>query len=381
MTNAFSERIRGLAAQLAQSLHEGVEDADKTEVFRRDSFEAICSKGIAALHFPKAFGGMELPYALFLSAIEEIAAVDAGIAVALSVHSGLAGNVIIKYGSIEIHEEWLPQMATGKALVAYALTEPDAGSDPSRIRTTAKKKGDEWVLNGEKMWITSGANGDLSVLYALAEVDGVEKGITAFVVPHTTEGFSSEKISGKLGIRTSDTAALVLKDVRIPDSHRLGEIGRGHAIALEALDGGRLGISAVSLGIHRAARDEMIRYAQEREQFGRPIAGFQLIQEMIADVVTDYEAGRLLLRCALEAREKGRYTKEASISKLFTSEAAMHAADRCVQVHGGYGYSSEFPAERFFRDARVLTLFEGTSEIQRLLIGRLVTGVDAFGSR
>ena len=196
---------------------------------------------------------------------------------------------------------------------------------------------------------------------------------------HGSKGFSSEKINGKLGMRTSDSSVIVFENVFIPESMVIGKIGKGLSIALEGLDYGRLGISAVSLGIHRASFDSMVKYSQEREQFGKPIASFQLIQEMIADVATNLEAGDLLFKKAIEKLENGEnFTKEAAIAKLFTSESAIKAADRCVQVHGGYGYSNEFPAERFYRDSRVLTIFEGTSEIHKLLIGRLLTGIDAF---
>lgn len=371
-------KIRSLAARLATSiLAPGHEEADRDEVFRKDLFHQLGAKGLMALPIRKEHGGMGLGSGVFMAALEEIAVVDPGMAVTISVHSGLGGGVVNRHAQDACAEEWLSQIASGKVLLAYGLTEAESGSDAAAMRTVAKRAGDSWVLTGEKMWITSGSDADLMVVYALA--DGDQSAPTAFLVPTDTPGVSTEKIHGKLGIRTSDTAAVVLDGARIPDTLRLGEVGRGLSLALEALDHGRLGIAAVGLGIHRAAYDSMVGYAGEREQFGKPIAGFQLIQEMIADTATDLEAGRLLVAAASAAKDGGgRFTREAAIAKLFTSEAAWRAADRCVQIHGGYGYSREFPAERYLRDARILTIFEGTSEIQRLLIGRLATGQDAF---
>ena len=380
MDNQIVDRIGALASKLGKSfLEPGLVQADEKELFRKDVFKTLASKGMMGLSFPKEFGGMGLPASAFLTAVQEFSYFDPGMAVTISVHCGLCGGVILRHGSEEIKKEWLPKIAKGEVIGAYSLTENHAGSDPSSMKATATWKNGGWVIDGEKVWITSGSISDFSIVYANTLKDGENLGISAFLVPHDLKGFSSEKINGKLGMRTSDSSILVFENVFIPDSMLLGNTGKGLSIALEGLDYGRLGISAISLGIHRASFDAMVKYAQEREQFGKPIASFQLIQEMIADVATNLEAGDLLFKKAIEKLENlEKFTKEAAIVKLFTSESAIKAADRCVQVHGGYGYSSEFPAERFYRDSRVLTIFEGTTEIHKLLIGRLLTGIDAF---
>lgn len=380
MDNQIIDRIRNLASKLAESfLKPGLIEADENEIFRKEIFKNLASKGMMGLAFPQEFAGMGLPPSAFLAAVQEFSYFDPGMAVTISVHSGLCGGVISRHGSEEMKKEWLPKIAKGDVIGAYSLTENHAGSDPSSMKTTATWKNGGWVIEGEKIWITSGSVADFSILYANTIKDGSNLGISAFLVPHGSKGFSSEKINGKLGMRTSDSSVIVFENVFIPESMVIGKIGKGLSIALEGLDYGRLGISAVSLGIHRASFDSMVKYSQEREQFGKPIASFQLIQEMIADVATNLEAGDLLFKKAIEKLENGEnFTKEAAIAKLFTSESAIKAADRCVQVHGGYGYSNEFPAERFYRDSRVLTIFEGTSEIHKLLIGRLLTGIDAF---
>tara|TARA_A100001037_G_scaffold305967_1_gene348297 strand:- start:356 stop:1504 length:1149 start_codon:yes stop_codon:yes gene_type:complete len=380
MENQVVDKIRSLTSKLSETLLKpGLIEADENELFRKDIFTELASKGIMGLSLPREFGGSGLPPSAFLAAIQELSYFDPGMAVTISVHSGLCGGVIFRNASEELKKEWLPKIAKGSAIGAYSLTENHAGSDPSSMKTTATWDNGSWIVDGEKMWITSGSVADFSVLYANTIKNGENLGISAFLVPHDLKGVSSEKINGKLGMRTSDSSILVFDKVVIHESMMIGNPGKGLSIALEGLDYGRLGISAVSLGIHKAAFDSMVKYAKEREQFGKAIASFQLIQEMITDVAVNLESGLLLFEKAVKKLEDSKkFTKEAAIAKLFTSESAVTASDRCVQVHGGYGYSNEFPAERFYRDSRVLTIFEGTTEVHKLLIGRLLTGIDAF---
>ena len=380
MENQVVDKIRSLTSKLSETLLKpGLIEADENELFRKDIFTELASKGIMGLSLPREFGGSGLPPSAFLAAIQELSYFDPGMAVTISVHSGLCGGVIFRNASEELKKEWLPKIAKGSAIGAYSLTENHAGSDPSSMKTTATWDNGNWIVDGEKMWITSGSVADFSVLYANTIKNGENLGISAFLVPHDLKGVSGEKINGKLGMRTSDSSILVFDKVVIHESMMIGNPGKGLSIALEGLDYGRLGISAVSLGIHKAAFDSMVKYAKEREQFGKAIASFQLIQEMITDVAVNLESGSLLFEKAVKKLEGSKkFTKEAAIAKLFTSESAVKASDRCVQVHGGYGYSNEFPAERFYRDSRVLTIFEGTTEVHKLLIGRLLTGMDAF---
>jgi alkylation response protein AidB-like acyl-CoA dehydrogenase len=287
----------------------------------------------------------------------------------------------VKYGTEEQKHQWLPKLAAGDAIGAFALTEPGVGSDPGSLKMTAVRDGNDFILNGSKMFITNGTVAGLALTFANADLSKGAKGITAFLVPCDTPGFIATEIKGKLGLRAASTAELSYSDVRVPASAVLGEIGSGMKIALASLDDGRVSLGAGCVGIAQACLDASVEYAKQREQFGRPIAGFQLIQEMLAEMLIETEAARLLVWRAAALKEKGvRNTVEASIAKLVASEAAVKCANLAIQVHGGYGYIDEFPVGKYLRDARVTTLYEGTSQVQKLLLGRHLTGVNAFTS-
>jgi alkylation response protein AidB-like acyl-CoA dehydrogenase len=289
------------------------------------------------------------------------------------VNLGLVSSSLLNYGTDEQKAEWLPRLA-GEGLGAFGLTEPDHGSNPGGMTSSAKRAGDDWVINGSKMWITNGSRGILTVVYA--QTDG---GITAFLVPQDTPGYSGTPLHGKLGLRAGDTAEVTLTDVRVPSAAVLGDIGKGLRIALHSLDNGRFSLAAGCTGISQACLDASLAYAMDREQFGRKIAGFQLVQELLSEIFLDLEASRALYYKVAWKHDKGeRHTVESSVAKTFCSEASVRNANRAVQVHGGYGYSDEYPVGRYLRDARVTTLYEGTSQIQRLLLGRHLTGISAF---
>jgi alkylation response protein AidB-like acyl-CoA dehydrogenase len=296
----------------------------------------------------------------------------------VSVNNGLAGKTIAKWGTSEQKAEWLPRMCTGEALGCYGLTEPGSGSDPASLITRAERDGNGWVINGSKIFITLGSWAGVCLVFARTGGEG-PRGITCFLVPTATEGFSAVKIDGKLGLRAQDTAELFLDGVRVPDGARLGDEGAGFKVAMSALDNGRISLAAGSVGIAQGCVDACLTYAAERKQFGRPIATFQLVQELIADTAVETEAARMLAwRAAFLADAGEPYTLAASQAKYYASEVAVRAANAAVQVHGGYGYIDEFPVQKYLRDARVSTLYEGTSQIQKLLIGRALTGESAF---
>jgi alkylation response protein AidB-like acyl-CoA dehydrogenase len=296
----------------------------------------------------------------------------------VSVNNGLAGKTIAKWGTEEQKREWLPRMCSGEALGCYALTEPDAGSDPGSLVMRAEREGDEWVLTGSKIFITLGSWAGVALVFARSGGDG-PRGITCFLVPTGTDGYSARPIEGKLGLRAQDTAEVFLDGVRVPDSARLGDEGAGFKVAMSALDNGRISLAAGSVGIAQGCLDASLAYAAERRQFGRPIAGLQLVQELLAEMAVETESARLLTWRAATLADAGQpYTLAASQAKYWASEVAVRAANAAVQVHGGYGYIDEFPVQKYLRDARVSTLYEGTSQIQKLLIGRALTGESAF---
>jgi alkylation response protein AidB-like acyl-CoA dehydrogenase len=353
-------------------------DLDRGEAFPEDLVPQLFEMGFLAAPIPEQYGGMGLDYLSYGLIVEELGRTDASIRSMVSVNTGLVAGSILQWGTDEQKDEWLPRLST-EGLGAFGLTEPDAGSDPSRMKSSAKRDGDDWILNGSKMFITNGSRGILTVIYAQTDPEKGAKGITAFLVPQDSEGYEGRPIHGKLGLRAGDTAEISYTDVRVPDRYRLGEVGDGLKIALSALDNGRYSLAAGATGICQASLDAALRYADEREQFGRKIASFQLVQQLIAEIYLDVEAARALYWKVAWKHEKGeRHTVESSVAKTFCSEAAVRCADKAVQVHGGYGYIDEYPVARYLRDARVLTLYEGTSQIQRLLLGRQLTGENAF---
>jgi alkylation response protein AidB-like acyl-CoA dehydrogenase len=364
-------------------------ELDRTEAFPDDLVPRLFAMGFLGACVPEQYGGMGLDYLSYGLIVEELGRTDASIRSMVSVNVGLVGSCLLGWGTEEQKSEWLPRL-TSEGLGAFGLTEPNAGSDPASMTTSARRDGDDWLLNGSKMWITNGSRGILTVVFAQTDPshqpqassgEAVRRGsgITAFLVPQDSPGYQGNAIHGKLGLRAGDTAEVALTDVRVPDGNRLGEVGEGLKIALAALDNGRFSLAAGCTGISQACLDAAVRYAGEREQFGRPIAKFQLVQALISEIYLDLEASRALYWKVAWRHDKGeRHTVESSVAKTFCSEAAVRNADRAVQVHGGYGYSDEYPVGRYLRDARVTTLYEGTSQVQRLLLGRHLTGENAF---
>ncbi|GEM34177.1 acyl-CoA dehydrogenase [Nocardia neocaledoniensis NBRC 108232] len=320
-------------------------------------------------------GGDMLAYCVLL---EELGRGDSSVRGIVSVSLGLVGKSIARYGSAEQKTRFLPGLCAGEQLGCFALTEPGTGSDAANLTTRATRDGADWVIDGTKIFITNGTWADLALVFARTGGPG-PRGVTAFLVPTETAGFGRTEIKGKLGLRGQATAELILDKVRVPDALRLGAEGEGFRIAMAALDKGRIGVAAGCVGVARACLEASVRYAGEREQFGKPIAGYQLVQELLADIAVDTEAARLLAWRAADLVDRGEpFGTAASMAKLFASEAAVKAANNAIQVFGGYGYIDEYPVAKYLRDARVLTLYEGTTQIQKLLIGRALTGVNAL---
>jgi alkylation response protein AidB-like acyl-CoA dehydrogenase len=344
---------------------------DKDERFPMDAVRELGQLGVLGMLVSDEYGGAAMDSLAVAVAVEEIARYDGSLALTVASHNGLGTSHIRVFGSDAQKRKYLPKLATGEWLGAWGLTEPGSGSDASGLKTTAVRKGDKWVLNGAKMFITQGTVGHVFVILALSSPEKRQKGITAFIVEKGTPGFSQRPIHGKLGMRSSDTAELILEGVEVPDSQRLGEEGRGFIDTLKILDKGRITIGALAVGLGRGALEESVRYARERTAFGQPIAEFQGLRWMFADMKTEMDAARLLVMRAAWMADAGLpYTQAASQAKLFASEAAMRACNKAVQIHGGYGYTREFPVERYLRDAKLCEIGEGTSEIQRGIIAR-----------
>jgi alkylation response protein AidB-like acyl-CoA dehydrogenase len=344
--------------------------------------EAIVPKlaeiGFLGCALPEEFGGMGLDTISYCLVMEELGRADSSVRGIVSVNNGLAGKTIAKWGTDEQRQQWLPKLASGEALGCYGLTEPGSGSDPASLVTRATRDGGDWVIDGSKIFITLGSWAGVALVFARTGGEGA-RGISCFLVPTDSPGFSARKIDGKLGLRAQDTAELVFDGVRVPDSARLGDEGAGFKVAMSALDNGRISLAAGAVGVAQACVDASVAYAGERKQFGKALAQFQLIQELIADTAVETEAARMMAWRAAALADRGEsYTLAASQAKYYASEVAVRAANAALQVHGGYGYVDEFPVARYLRDARVLTLYEGTSQIQKLLIGRALTGESAF---
>jgi alkylation response protein AidB-like acyl-CoA dehydrogenase len=348
---------------------------DRSETMDREIVGKLAEVGFLGAALPEAWGGLGLDTVSYCLIAEELGRADSNVRGIVSVSVGLVGKTIVKWGTEEQRAALLPSLCSGAQLGCYALTEPGAGSDPSGLATRAERDGDGWVLSGSKIFITRGSWAGFALVFARAG----EEGVTCFVVPADAEGFSARKIDGKLGLRAQDTAELFLDGVRVGADAVLGEIGGGLKVALSALDNGRISLAAGCVGIAQGCLDASITYAQERRQFGKPIAALQLVQELIAEIAVETDAARMLTWRAAAASDAGRrHTLESSVAKLYASEAAVRAANAAVQVHGGYGYVDEFPVGKYLRDARVTTLYEGTSQIQKLILGRLLTGESAF---
>jgi alkylation response protein AidB-like acyl-CoA dehydrogenase len=351
---------------------------DRAETVDRGIVAKLAEIGFLTASLPEEYGGGGLDTISYALICEELGRADSNVRGIVSVSNGLFGKSMAKWASEEQKREWLPRLAAGDALGCYALTEPGSGSDPSSLVTRAERDGGDWVITGSKVFITLGTWASVALVFARTGGEGA-RGITCFLVPTDAPGFSSHKVEGKLGLRAQDTAELTLDGVRVPDSARVGDEGAGFKVAMSALDAGRISLAGGCVGIAQGCVDASVRYAQERTQFGRKIASFQLVQELIADMAVETDAARLLTwRAAALADSGERYTTEASMAKYYASEVSVRAANAAVQVHGGYGYVDEYPVGKYLRDARVTTLYEGTSQIQKLIIGRSLTGENAF---
>jgi len=372
------EMVRGMARDFAEKeLFPRATKHDRQEAMDADIFEKLAELGFWGLTVPEEFGGAgmgNLPLAVVLI---ELNRGCASTGVTVSVHNSLIGAPLRKFGSEEQKAEWLPRLATGEIIGAYCLTEPDAGSDAAALRTSATVDGDDFILNGTKIWVTNGGIAGLYIVYARTNPDvSNSKGITAFLVPRDTEGLTVGKHELKTGIRGSSTTEIILENVRVPKTSVLGDVDRGFPIALDTLDGGRIGIAAQAVGIAEACLEASVKYAHERHQFDRPIGQFQAIQWKLSDMSTRIEAARLLTCKAAWQRDQGAFTnREAAQAKLFASQTANFCADEAVQIHGGAGYTDDFHVERLFRDARITEIYEGATDIQRLVIARQLLAV------
>jgi hypothetical protein len=348
---------------------------DEAQHFPMDLLPKLASLGLMGIQFPEEFGGSAMSAVDYCICIEELARVCPAIALSVAAHNGLCTAHISMFGSDAHKKRYLPRLVAGEVLGAWGLTEASAGSDAAGMRTTAARQGGCWVLNGSKIFITHGAIGGVMVVMAVTDRSRSHRGISAFVLEHGTPGMSAGKKENKLGMRASDTSEVLFQDCRLPADALLGEEGQGFINTLQVLDAGRIGIAALSVGLAQGAYEAARKYAKERRQFGQPIASFQAIQWKLADNATRIEAARLLTYRAAYLKDRGRRTtKESSMAKLFASEIAVKAADDCVQIHGGYGFVKDYPAEKYFRDVKLLTIGEGTSEIQRLVIARQLLG-------
>jgi alkylation response protein AidB-like acyl-CoA dehydrogenase len=351
---------------------------DRDEAIDRALVPRLGEVGFLGLGVDEEFGGSGGDNLAYCLVLEEIARGDSAVRGIISVSLGLVGKTIFKHGTDEQKQQWLPGLCAGTRLGCFGLTEPGTGSDAGSLATRAERDGDDWLLTGSKVFITNGTWADVALIFARTGGPG-PKGITAFLVPTDSDGFRATEIHGKLGMRGQATAELALDRVRVPDSARLGEEGAGFKLAMAALDRGRMSVAAGCVGAARGALEASLRYAAEREQFGKPIAGFQLVQELLADMAVETDAARLLTWRVADLADRGEpFRTEASMAKLYASEAAVRVANNAIQVFGGYGYIDEYPVGKFLRDTRVTTLYEGTSQIQKLLIGRALTGVNAF---
>lgn len=353
-------------------------DWDRAEQVDTAIIRGLGEMGFLGLTIPEEYGGIGGDYITYALAMEELGRADSSVRGIVSVSNGLVGKPILGFGTEQQKQHWLRLIATGEALGCFGLTEAETGSDAGNLSTRAVRDGTDYVIDGEKMFITNGTWADVCLVFARTGGPG-PKGVSAFLVPTDSRGFVRTEIKGKLGLRGQATAQLAFDGVRVPESARLGAEGQGFTIAMAALDKGRVSVAAGCVGIIAGCLETTREYAVQRTQFGRPIARFQLVQEMIADISVDADAARLLTWRAADLIERGLpFTVAASKAKLFASEAAVRAANLAVQVFGGYGYIDDYPAQKYLRDARVMTLYEGTSQIQKLLIGRAETGVSAF---
>jgi len=348
-------------------------ERDKTKEFPTENLAKLGELGLMGMMVPPEYGGSGADTVSYVLALAEVAYACASTAVVMSVHNSIVCESVLKYGTDDQKAKYLKQMASGEMIGAFALTEPNAGSDPARQTTRAVLEGDSYILNGTKRFTTTGKNAGIIIVTAKTDEQARHKGISAFLIEQGTPGLKVGPLEDKMGLRASDTADLIIEDCRIPAANRLGNEGDGFLIAMTGLDGGRIGIAAQSVGVATAAFDAAVQYSREREQFGQSISKFQGLRWMIADMATEIEAARLMMLSAAEMKDnKENYTLQASMAKLFASEMVNRITAKAIQIHGGYGFTKEYPVERFYRDARVFTIYEGTSEIQRIVISNQV---------
>ena len=366
------EAIRRTVREFAEAeIRPHVLEWDENQHFPRELFPKMGELGFTGVLFPEEYGGAGLGYVEYFIIITEISRVDGAIGLSLAAHNSLCSNHIYQYGSEQQRQEYLTPLARGEKLGAWALTEPGSGSDASAMRTVAARRGDGWTINGSKNFITHGISGDIAVVLAYTNREMRSRGISAFIVERGTPGFIAGRKENKLGVRASETASMIFEDCQIPQQNLIGERGRGFVNAMQILDGGRISIAALAIGIAQGAYESALKYAKERHQFGQPIADFEAIQFKLADMATQIDAARLLtLRAAYRKDQKRITTKESAMAKLFASEIAVKVCEEAIQIHGGYGYLKDYPPEKHWRDAKICTIGEGTSEVQRLVIAR-----------
>jgi alkylation response protein AidB-like acyl-CoA dehydrogenase len=354
-----------------QNIRPKMMEWDESQEFPADLFHKMGELGLMGILVPQEYGGAGFKYTDYVTALTEIGRVCGSICLSVAAHNSLCTGHILQHANEAQKEKWLPKLASGEWIGAWGLTEHNTGSDAGGMATTAIQEGDDWVINGAKNFITHGITGDIAVVIVRTGEKGDSKGMTAFVVERGTPGFLAGKKENKLGMRASETAEMVFQDCRIPDTNRLGEVGQGFVQAMKVLDGGRISIAAVSLGIAKGALDCSVKYAKERVQFGKPIAHFQGIAFKLADMATEYEAAELMTMHAADMKDHGEnVTLQSAMAKYFASEVCVRNSTEAVQIHGGYGYIKDFPAEKFYRDSKLCTIGEGTSEIQKLVISK-----------
>jgi len=368
--NEEQKMIQAMVKDLArESILPTAAERDKTKEFPADIIQQMGELGLMGMSVPPEYNGAGVDTISYSLALQEIGYACASTAIIMSVHNSVSCGPIYRFGSDFLKENYLKPLAAGIKLGCFAVTEPGAGSDPAGAKSTAKKDGNSYILNGTKAWITSGKNADVVVATAYTDKGKKHRGISTFVLEKGMPGFIVGPDEDKMGQRASDCTSLIFEDCRVPAENLLGEEGQGFVIAMTALDEGRIGVASLSVGLSQACLDAAVKYAQERVQFGGPISKFQGIRWMIADMAVQIEASRLLTFNAASMKDRGeKFTREASMAKLFASETANRSAYQAIQIHGGYGYSKEYPVERYYRDARVLTIYEGTSEVQRIVI-------------
>jgi hypothetical protein len=366
------QQIKKSVRQFAEAeIKPHVMEWDEAQHFPRELFTKMGELGLTGVIFPEEYGGAEMGYVEYATIIEEVARIDGSVGLSVAAHNSLCTNHIFQYGSEEHRKRYVTPLARGEKLGAWALTEPGSGSDASAMRTTAVRRDGGWLINGSKNFITHGISADICVVLAITNREMRSRGISAFIVERETKGFIAGKKENKLGVRASETASIIFEDCWVPEENLLGEPGRGFVNAMQILDGGRISIAALALGIAQGAFESALKYSQERHQFGQPIFDFEAIQFKLADMATQVDAARLLtMRAAWMKDQKLQTTKESAMAKLYASEIAVKVSEEAIQIHGGYGYIKDYPPEKYWRDSKLCTIGEGTSEVQRLVIAR-----------